>query len=169
MPPAGFEAAIPASERPQTHTLDRAATGIGTVDGDANVNNSRERKRIHPSTGLRATCFSRGWQLTSPFSLSRLHDHTQTHHKFGRTLLDGWSARRRDLYPTTDNTHKRLTSMSPAVFEPAVPAIELPQSHALDRAATGISTTFFSVHLICRVWRITGTEKDSRLLRWDAV
>ena len=29
MPPARFEPAIPASERPQTHTLDHAATGIG--------------------------------------------------------------------------------------------------------------------------------------------
>jgi hypothetical protein len=29
MPPAGFETAIPVSERPQTHNLDRAATGIG--------------------------------------------------------------------------------------------------------------------------------------------
>jgi hypothetical protein len=26
---AGFEPAIPARERPQTHALDRAATGIG--------------------------------------------------------------------------------------------------------------------------------------------
>jgi hypothetical protein len=31
MPPAGFELAIPASERPQTHALDRAATGIGIM------------------------------------------------------------------------------------------------------------------------------------------
>ena len=29
MPPAGFEATIPATERPQTHTLDRVATRIG--------------------------------------------------------------------------------------------------------------------------------------------
>ena len=29
MPPAGFEPTIPASEQPQTHALDRAATGIG--------------------------------------------------------------------------------------------------------------------------------------------
>jgi hypothetical protein len=29
MPPAGFEPTIPASERPQIHVLDRAATGIG--------------------------------------------------------------------------------------------------------------------------------------------
>jgi hypothetical protein len=31
MPPAGFESAVPASERPQTDTLDRAATGIDAV------------------------------------------------------------------------------------------------------------------------------------------
>ena len=29
MSPAGFELTIPVSERPQTHALDRAATGIG--------------------------------------------------------------------------------------------------------------------------------------------
>jgi hypothetical protein len=29
MPAAGFELAIPAGERPQTHALDRVATGIG--------------------------------------------------------------------------------------------------------------------------------------------
>jgi hypothetical protein len=29
MHPVGFEPAIPANERPQTHALDRAATGIG--------------------------------------------------------------------------------------------------------------------------------------------
>ena len=29
MPPAGLEPAIQASERQQTHALDRAATGIG--------------------------------------------------------------------------------------------------------------------------------------------
>jgi hypothetical protein len=30
MPPVGFEPTIPASARPQTYALDRAATGIGT-------------------------------------------------------------------------------------------------------------------------------------------
>ena len=29
MPPAGIEPAIPKSDRPQTHALDRATTGIG--------------------------------------------------------------------------------------------------------------------------------------------
>jgi len=32
MPSAGFELAIPANERPQAHTLDGAATGIGLPD-----------------------------------------------------------------------------------------------------------------------------------------
>jgi len=32
MPPAGFEPIIPASEWPQTHALDRTATGIGSYN-----------------------------------------------------------------------------------------------------------------------------------------
>ena len=32
MPPAGFEPAIPASDRPQTFVLNRSATGIGNFD-----------------------------------------------------------------------------------------------------------------------------------------
>jgi hypothetical protein len=31
MPPGGIEPAIPANERPKTHALDRAASGIGTI------------------------------------------------------------------------------------------------------------------------------------------
>jgi hypothetical protein len=31
MTPAGFKPTIPACERPQTHVLDRAATGIGSM------------------------------------------------------------------------------------------------------------------------------------------
>jgi len=42
------------------------------------------------------------------------------------------------IYLTTHNNHKRHTSMPPAGFEPAIPAIEQPQTHALDRAGTGI-------------------------------
>ena len=40
----------------------------------------------------------------------------------GRTPLDDWSARRKDLCLTTHNTHKRQISMPPAGFEPAIPA-----------------------------------------------
>jgi hypothetical protein len=55
----------------------------------------------------------------------------------GRISLDEWSARRRDLYLTKHNTHKRQTAMFPAGFEPTIPAMERPQTHGLDRAATG--------------------------------
>ena len=63
---------------------------------------------------------------------SRSHWHTT----IGRTPLDEWSLRRRDLCLTTHNTHKKQTSMSPAGFEPAIPASERRQIHVLDRAAT---------------------------------
>jgi hypothetical protein len=53
----------------------------------------------------------------------------------GRTPLDEWSARRRYLYLTTQNTHNRHTSLSPAGFE-------LTQTHALDRAATEIGVQY---------------------------
>ena len=38
-------------------------------------------------------------------------DHTQRRSTVGRTPLDEWSARRRDIYLTTQNTHNRQTSM----------------------------------------------------------
>ena len=68
----------------------------------------------------------------------RFLDHTQRRTTFGRTPLDEWSARRRDLYLTTHNTHNRQTNIRASVgFEPTIPAGERPQTHALDRAATG--------------------------------
>jgi hypothetical protein len=51
----------------------------------------------------------------------------------GRTPLDDWPPRRRDLYLTTHNTHKRQTSMPSVGFEPAIPVTERPQTDALDR------------------------------------
>jgi len=55
---------------------------------------------------------------------------------FGRTPLDEWWALRRDFYLTTHNIYNRTTSMSPAEFEPAIPASDGPPTHALDRAVT---------------------------------
>jgi hypothetical protein len=43
-----------------------------------------------------------------------------------------------DPYRTTHNTHMRQPSMPPAGFDPAMPAREKPQTHALHGAATGI-------------------------------
>jgi hypothetical protein len=45
------------------------------------------------------------------FSFLRFIDHTQRRTTVGRTPLNEWSARRRDLYLTTHNTHNRQTSM----------------------------------------------------------
>jgi hypothetical protein len=68
-----------------------------------------QRKKTLP------TFFSNGstapWGPRSP-QFSRLHYHTLFRHTtIGRTPLDEGPARRRDLYLTTHNTHKRQTSM----------------------------------------------------------
>ena len=72
-------------------------------------------------------------------------DHTQRRTTFGRTPLDEWSARRRDLYLTTHNIHNRQTSNSPVGLEPTISAAERPQTYALDRAATGIVKASFTL------------------------
>jgi len=53
------------------------------------------------------------------------------HTTLRRTLLDEWSARRRDFNLTGHNTHERQTSMSATGFEPIIPANERPQTQAL--------------------------------------
>ena len=70
-------------------------------------------------------------------SFLRFRDHTQRRITVGRTPLDEWSARRRDLYLTTLNSHNRQTFMPPVGFEPTISAGERPQTYSLDRAATG--------------------------------
>ena len=74
--------------------------------------------------------------------LTRILDHTQRRITVDRTPLDERSARRRELYLTTQNTHNRKTSIPPVGFEPTVSAGERPQTYALDRAAT-VSGNYF--------------------------
>ena len=64
-------------------------------------------------------------------------DHTQRRNALGRTPLDEWPARRKDLYLTAHNNHNRQISMPPVGFGPTISAGERPQTYALDRAATG--------------------------------
>ena len=86
-------------------------------------------------------------------SFTRFLDHTQQRITVGRTPLDEWTARCRDLYLTTHNAHKRQTSMPSAGFEPIILAGERPQTYALDGAATRtakalinlVSSTFHTV------------------------
>ena len=60
------------------------------------------------------------WARASSFT--RFLDHTQRRTTVGRTSLDEWWARRRDLYLTTHKTHNRQTSMPPVRFEPTISA-----------------------------------------------
>ena len=53
-------------------------------------------------------------------------DHTQRCTTVGRTPLDERSARRRDLYLTTHDTHNRQISMPPVGIEPTISAGERP-------------------------------------------
>ena len=72
--------------------------------------------------------------MTSSFL--KFPDHTQRRITLGRTPLDEWSARHRDLFLTTHNTRNRQTSMPPVEFEPTISVGKRPQTYALDRAAT---------------------------------
>ena len=69
--------------------------------------------RDNPLVGLDLHPHSQGL-----FSL----DHTHRHITVGSTLLNECSARSRDLYLTTHNTHNRKTSMPPVGFEPTIAA-----------------------------------------------
>ena len=79
-------------------------------------------------------CDSPQWARATSFT--KFLDHSQRRTTVGRAPLDGWSARRRDLYLTTHNIYNRQTSMPPVVLEPTISAGERPQNYALDRAAT---------------------------------
>ena len=71
--------------------------------------------------------------ITLRYTHTQCHTHTHTRQdSSGRVIIPT----QRTL--TTHNTHNRQTTMSPAGFEPEIPASEQPQTHAFDRAATGI-------------------------------
>ena len=81
---------------------------------------------------------------------------TQKHTPLGWTHLDEWSARRSDLYWTTNNTLEKYSR-----FEPAIPTSERPQTHALERAATGIDMyvlMYARMNTLCvRIYKRMGT------------
>jgi hypothetical protein len=61
---------------------------------------------------------------------SRWHSHTL------HSIVILWTSYKPGTELTTQNIHKRQTSMPPEWFEPTIPVSERPQTHALDRAAT---------------------------------
>ena len=70
-------------------------------------------------------------------SFLRFLDHTQRRTTVGRTPLDESSARRRDLYLSTHNTHNKHPCPRWDSNPRSQQASERPQTYAIDRAATG--------------------------------
>ena len=99
-------------------------------------------------------CIFTALQRALASSLARFLDHIQRRAKVGRTPLNEWSVRRRDLYLTTHNTHNRQTSMPRVGFEPTIAAGEQPNTYVLDRAATGTGVIRNYVQKHCQVVRI---------------
>ena len=83
------------------------------------------------------------------------------HNTFGRTPLDERSSLPRDLYLTIHNTYKRQTSMPSAGFEPAIPVSEPPQTHTLDRTATGIGRGYVYAYIIHSAHSLCHTSKTN--------
>ena len=78
------------------------------------------------------------WARTSSFT--RFLDHTQWRTTVDKTPLGKViSPTQRPLHDNTHNTHNRETSVPPVGFEPTILAGERSQTHASDRAATGIN------------------------------
>ena len=67
------------------------------------------------------------WATASSFM--RFLDHTQRRTTVGGTPLDERSARHKDLYLTTHNTHKRQASMPPVGLETTISASKRPRGH----------------------------------------
>jgi hypothetical protein len=73
-----------------------------------------------------------------------------------RTLLDEWSARRRDLYLSSHNIRNRQKSMSPVGFEMAIPASERLQTHAIRTRGHGDRLNWkMCIEEIIHEWRAT--------------
>ena len=95
-------------------------------------------------------------------SFLRFLDHTQRRITVGRTPLDEWSARRRDLYLTTYNTYNRQTSTPQVGFEPTISKGERPKNYALGRTRP----LFTSITDPKQTQKISN-QHDSRVTEWD--
>ena len=95
--------------------------------------------QTNPPCVLRQGLFSHGATVPGGVGTPRYRGFTVIlikHTTLGRTPLDERLAHRKDLYLTTNNTHKIQAMMPPAGFEPAIPASERPQTQAFDRTST---------------------------------
>jgi len=83
---------------------------------------------------------------------------TLRHATLSKNPLDEWSARRRDLYLTTHNTHKRQTYTPLTRFKPTISVDERSQTHSLDSTATGTGGFITLVTKIAKIYRCTVTS-----------
>jgi len=89
---------------------------------------------------------------------------TIRHTTLGRNPLEEWSARRRDLYLATHNTHKRPTSMLPVGFEPVIPASQRPLVSAAINCGKQTVARYIGVLLCMRLITSTCSLFSMRVL-----
>ena len=73
MTPAGFEPKIPANERPQTHALDRAATGIGMKEFNLKYSVSQDSKKCRRKREREGGQSGRGSDYVTMLQMFVLH------------------------------------------------------------------------------------------------
>jgi len=85
-------------------------------------------------------------------TLMGFRDHTHWTHTHTHSVGLLWASDQPDAETSTwhNNTHDRQTSIHFEGFEPTIPASERPQTHVLDRAATGIG-----------LWSYTGWDYNN--------
>ena len=78
---------------------------------------------------------------------------TLRHSTLGRTPLNEWSSRSRELYLTTHNAHNRHTYIkAPGEIRTRNPCNKPPQSHAIERATTEMRCTVTDTSISSVIW-----------------
>ena len=105
------------------------------------------------------------WATASSFT--RVLDHIQRRTTVGRTPLDEWSARLRDLYLTTHNIHNRHQCHQ-WDSNPPISAGERPKTYAVDCAVigTGIISRLPSTNTWCPHNRVPEDGRCHGRYRW---
>ena len=94
---------------------------------------------------------------------------TLRHTTLGRTLLDEWSARRRDLYLTTRNTHNRHPRLRQDSNPRATPDLRLIQSSHWDRHLKLYGqyfSTFAEKGRVCSFDRLDDSGGKATVTHW---
>jgi len=86
--------------------------------------------------------------------------------KFGRTSLDAWSARRRDLYVTTQHSQEKNIH-GPSGFEPTIPESERPRGHR-DRQESKLVTRkrYFPNYISTRIFTSSTFHSEDQISWW---